>query len=306
MKITRNARAISLRRFTHLGELLQLAFYDGVGEVRRGLLTLPCPLFYVEVTYCPDRTGCFHILPEGKKKALQAAYIVRQMCNDRCLGGVLTLRSNIPPAAGGGESTGDVLAVVEVIAKAIGDKISPELAAHICVCAEAASDSIMFSDEAVLFAQRDGIILERFGGPLPRMLVLGLNASPGKGVDTLAFPPAIYSPSEIEAGRVLRAAARRAVQRQDVELLARVATGSAKINQRFLPNPAFDCLNALERRGVTLGSVVAHSGTLAGALFKPDDHKSLAEARRVLADAGFGDFHIFTTANHEFEEELAA
>jgi uncharacterized protein involved in propanediol utilization len=96
------------------------------------------------------------------------------------------------------------------------------------------------------------------------------------------------------------------VQRQDVELLARVASGSAKINERFLPNPAFPYLSELERRGVTLGSVVAHSGTLAGALFKPNDHTGLAEARRVLADAGFGNFHVFTTAHYELVEELAA
>ena len=296
---------ITLRRNTHWGEILQLAFYDEIGEVRRGLLTLPCSRFFVEVRFSPDRTGILHIQPSGKKKALLAAYIVRQMLGDRSLGGVLTLRSNIPPAAGGGESTGDVLAAAEVIAKAIGRPLPPELAAHVCVQAETASDSIMF-DEAVLFAQRDGIVLERFGGTLPRALVLGVNASPGVGVDTLAFPPAKYSPDEIEAGRALRAAARRAVLRQDVELLARVASGSARINERFLPNPAFPHLCELERRGVALGCVVAHSGTLAGALFMPDDRAGLSEARRVLQNAGFSEFQIFHTAHHELEEDLAA
>lgn len=300
-----NMDAIKIRRCTHFGEILQLAFCDELGEVRRGLLTLPCSQFFVEGKFCPDRTGILHIRPTSKKKALRAAYIVRQMLDDRTLGGILTLRSNIPHAAGGGESTGDVLVAAEAIAKAKGVDLSPELAAHVCVRAETASDSIMFQ-EAVLFAQRDGIVLERFGGPLPRALVLGVNTSPGTGVDTLAFPPADYSPDEIEAGRALRAAARRAVQRQDVELLARVASGSAKINERFLPNSGYPYLRELERQGVSLGSVVAHSGTLAGAMFKPDDRSGLAEAHRVLQGVGFTEFQTFYTAHRELTEDLAA
>lgn len=299
-------RPIKRRRYTHHGELLQLAFYDGSGEVRRGLLTLPCPRFFVEAEFYPDRTGTLHILPGDKNKALRAAYIVREMLGDRTLGGTLILRSNIPPKAGGGESTGDVFVITEAVAAAKGVTISPELAAHLCVRAETASDSIMFL-EAVLFAQRDGLVLERFGGPLPRALVLGVNPTPGKGVDTLAFPPAQYSPEEIEAGRALRAAARRAVQQQDVELIARVASGSARINERFLPNPAFPHLAQLERRGVSLGNAVAHSGTLAAAIFRPQDHAGVAEAQRVLEDVGFTDFLTFTIPSpREQMEDLAA
>jgi uncharacterized protein involved in propanediol utilization len=86
-------------------------------------------------------------------------------------------------------------------------------------------------------------------------------------VDTLAFPPAEYGDAEVGAFQVLRAAFRRAVATEDVALLGRVTTASARINQRFLPKPALEDLLELCLRLGGSGVQVAHSGTVAGLIF---------------------------------------
>jgi uncharacterized protein involved in propanediol utilization len=116
----------------------------------------------------------------------------------------------------------------------------------------------------VLFAHREGVVLETFGPRLPPMVVVGCDTDPGTRVDTLALQPADYNDSEIGAFQVLRAGLRRAIATQDVALLGRVATASARINQRFLPKPILEALLDLCARCHGCGVQVAHSGTLAG------------------------------------------
>jgi uncharacterized protein involved in propanediol utilization len=136
------------------------------------------------------------------------------------------------------------------------------------VLAECASDSIMIDDRVVLFAHRDGLVLETLGHRLPPILVVGCDTEPGgDGVDTLSHRPAEYDQLEIGSFQVLRAALRRAIATDDVRLLGRVATASARINQRFLPKPVLDDLLALCRRLGGHGVQVAHSGTVAGLVF---------------------------------------
>ncbi len=88
------------------------------------------------------------------------------------------------------------------------------------------------------------------------------------------------------AFQVLRAALRRAVTLEDVELLGRVATASARINQRFLPKPKLEPLLELCRRNGGSGIQVAHSGTVAGLIFDPHRPGVDAAVQRCLAGIG--------------------
>lgn len=300
-------QTIRVRIRTHFGEFLQGVFSDSFGMLVRALLSAPCAAFVVQGVFHPDNTGHLVVAPASKRKALRAAYMVRDMFGAKSLGGILRLTSNIPPARGGGESTGDVQAAAEAVAAAIGVTLTPEVAAHICVAAETASDGIMFGDNAVLFAQRLGMVVEDFHGPIPEAIILGFDSAPDSdGVDTLAFPPAEYNDQEQRGFTVLRAALRRAICQQDLELLARVSHQSAAANERFLPNRAYPHLAELTMRGVCLGSIVSHSGTLAGAIFRPRDHAGVAEARRLLECAGFSSFIQFNTRKEEEERSVAA
>ena len=73
----------------------------------------------------------------------------------------------------------------------------PAEVARIVVEAEAASDNVMFPTP-VLFAQREGVVLEDFRRPLPPIEVVGIDTQRDGSVDTLDFPPAQYTSAEVE------------------------------------------------------------------------------------------------------------
>ena len=134
-------------------------------------------------------------------------------------------------------------------------------------------------ERAVLFAHREGRVLEYYSQPLPGMVILGLDTARDETVDTLDFPAACYSSREIENFKVLRAALRRAITTQDVELLGRVSTASAEINQKFLPKPLFGHICQISHEVNALGVAVAHSGTVMAILFDLADPSCNAKAR---------------------------
>jgi uncharacterized protein involved in propanediol utilization len=132
---------------------------------------------------------------------------------------------------------------------------------------------------------------------LPALEVLGFNTDP-HGVDTLTFPPARYTWWEIEAFRPLVGLIRRAAYSQDPALVGQAASASARINQRHLPKPRFDQLEAVVEAVGALGLQVAHSGTLVGLLFDPADpllDERINEAQALLAEMTFDTTWRFTS-----------
>ncbi|HEV8639296.1 MAG TPA: hypothetical protein VG370_34240 [Chloroflexota bacterium] len=279
----------------HHGEILQGLFKvpdEAGGRLCRGLVTLPCRLFWSEATFLPDASGVVRVTPAPKSKVHRAVGLALSRCGGARWGGHLWVRSNIPPRLGFGSSTSDVTAAIRAVADAFGLRLPSTVVAELAVQAEVAADSVMFGQRAVLFAHRDGQLIEDFGQPLPALEVLGFNTDPtGAGVDTVTLAPACYSWREIEAFQPLVALMRRAVHVQDARLVGRAASASARINQRYLPTPHFDRLERLVAEVEALGVQVAHSGTAAGLLFDPsrpglDERVRPAQAR--LAELGFG------------------
>jgi uncharacterized protein involved in propanediol utilization len=179
----------------------------------------------------------------------------------------------VPVGLGMGSSTSDVIAATRAVTDCYGVRLAPEEIARLAVLAERASDSIMIDDRVVLFAHREGRVLEVLGYGLPPLVVVGCVSQTAPCVDTLEFPQAEYDEREVATFQVLRAALRRAVSTGDASLLGRVATASARINQRFLPKPELDFLIGLSSQVGATGVQVAHSGTVVGLLFdarRPD------------------------------------
>jgi len=138
------------------------------------------------------------------------------------------------------------------------------------VAAEISSDSSMFGNRAVLFAQREGFVLEYFSGQYPHLCIVGFNTDPnGSGVDTLALPPATYTVKEIKSFQMLRALMRRAIKDGSPALVGRVASSSARINNHHLEKKHFNKLERLVEVVGAVGIQVAHSGTIAGMIFDP-------------------------------------
>ncbi|MEP6525737.1 MAG: hypothetical protein ABJA86_01130 [Nocardioidaceae bacterium] len=251
----------------HHGELLQGKFYDQEGRLHRALVTLPQPGRGSQALFYPSQQHWGVVgTPELTKVRRAAILALREFSSHPApaKGGQIEITSDVPRGIGMGSSTSDVTATIRAVADFHGVSLSREEVGRLAVLAECASDSIMIDDRVVLFAHREGVVLETFGPRLPPMIVVGCDTDPGARVDTLALQPADYNDREVGVFQVLRAGLRRAIATRDVALLGRVATASARINQRFLPKPILEALLDLCARCHGCGVQVAHSGTLAG------------------------------------------
>lgn len=289
----------------HHGEILQGVF-PHQGQLTRGLVTMPCTVHTTQASFIPARGEELTVSPPWKTKARRAAQLAVEACagpGEGPVGGHLELTGDVPLCRGFGSSTSDVLAAIWAVQDALVRPLPPEAVARIAVCAETASDSLMFKESSVLFAQREGKVIEDFGYRMPAVRVLGFGSRPendGKGVDTLAFPPARYDSTEAGVFAELHAMLREAIHTKDVALVGAVASASTEINQRHLPIPRLDGLRAIERETGALGIQAAHSGDIAGLLYDRDDPEVDARTehgRRLLHNIGIHEQWIFTTGD---------
>ena len=257
------------RAMGHHGELLQGVFEGEDGRLHRGLVSLPLDRQHSLVTFWPKDHGDIRTRPSGREKAARAATLTLAHLGFGRMAGDVTIESGIPVGHGYGSSTADVIATIRAVGSAAGVALRRSTICRLAIAAEGASDAIAHDDQAVLFAQREGRIIEHFGGELPPFIVIGFQTdfSP---VDTLTLPPARYDHREIEQFRVLRGLISKAVRQQDPYLIGQVASMSAHISQRHLPKPRFDQVVKLANAYGACGVQVAHSGTLIGVLFDAD------------------------------------
>ncbi|MGY0232228.1 GHMP family kinase ATP-binding protein [Longispora urticae] len=270
----------------HHGELLQGVFHDDAGLLRRALVTLPQTTRGTRAVFHPSQSHWGVVGSPGLTKVRRAAVLALREFAGRpgaAKGGHIEILSDVPVGIGMGSSTSDVTATIRAVADYHGVTLSREELGRLAVLAECASDPIMIDDRVVLFAHRDGVVLETLGHRLPPLLVVGCDTRPGTRVDTDRFPPAEYTDREVGFFGVLRAALRRAMATEDVPLLGRVATASARINQRFLPKDNLEALLELCLVHGGCGVQVAHSGTVAGLLFDARSPGARESAARCAA-----------------------
>jgi uncharacterized protein involved in propanediol utilization len=252
------------------GELFQGQIEDQFGKLRRCLVSLPCSAIASQARFVPEKYVGLSVKPAHKQKALKVAQLVLARCNAARVGGTLLIESTVPEAKGCGSSTADCIAVAIAAADAVGEQLSEEELGSLVVEGEVASDNFMFQ-RAVLFAHREGVVLEDYACPLPNVVVLGFDAAQDDLVDTLTHPPAEYSWRQRQSFCALTGALRRAVREGDIRLLGRVATASAFMNQIFLPKPKFHEIHRIAEHSGALGITVAHSGTVMSILLDPMD-----------------------------------
>ncbi|MFJ9813187.1 GHMP kinase [Streptomyces sp. NPDC101158] len=298
----------------HHGEVLQGVFLDG-GVPRPGLVTLPMAgpgsraAFVPRPGTAPDAVT---VSPAGRSKATRAAVLAVTECARTAglppCGGELRLTGDVPVGLGMGSSTSDVLAALRAVADAYAVRMTPGTAARLAVLAEKASDPLMLDDaRPVLFAQREGRVLEVLGPALPPLLVVGCALGGGSPVDTLSLPAAEVGDSEVRAWERLRGLLRRAVATGDAALVGEVATASARRGQLVLGHPEFDDLCAIARRAGAVGVQIAHSGAVAGVLFDPWVPDLRTRVRRCVHDLqadGIPTTRTFTTTPAVTVKEL--
>ncbi|WP_084735053.1 GHMP kinase [Actinophytocola xinjiangensis] len=286
----------------HHGEILQGVFLDASGRPCRGLVTLPLTGPGVRAEFTPRPGGEVVVRPADRVKAARAASLAIAECARLTgrprRGGDLRIDGDIPLGLGMGSSTGDVIATIRAVAASFGAGLSGEVIARLAVAAEQASDPLMLSDRPVLFAHREGRVLEELGDALPPAVVVGCLTGGGAPVNTLSLP----GHDDVAEFERLRALLRRAIAETDLALLGQVSTASARHNQRVLPKEELATLEAIARRTGSAGVQVAHSGNVAGLLFDPatpDLDRRLRRCVAALGDRGIPVTRIFTTSGPE-------
>ncbi|MGW1933325.1 GHMP family kinase ATP-binding protein [Streptomyces sp. NPDC001919] len=290
----------------HHGELLQGVFLDAHGGRCAGLVTLPLdgPGSRAEFVRRPGTPPqAVSVTPADRGKAGRAAALAVAECAGLAglppEGGEVRLSSDVPMGLGMGSSTSDVIATIRAVADAYGLALPPGAVARLAVHAERASDPLMLDARPVLFAQREGRVLEVLGPALPALVVVGCVLGGGAPVDTLALPGREATETDVQEYERLRGLLRGAVARGDARLLARVATASARRGQRVLRHPEFDDLVAVARHTGAAGVQIAHSGAVAGVLFDPaepgDLRDRLRRCRNALHRHGIPTTRTFTT-----------
>ncbi|MDT0328348.1 GHMP family kinase ATP-binding protein [Nocardiopsis lambiniae] len=292
------------RAACHHGEIVQGVFLDRRGRPRRGLVTLPMAAPVTEAVFTPLPGTPAHrvdVHPVGRAKAARAAALAVAECATRraaVCGGTLRLRGGVPTGLGLGSSTSDVTAAIRAVCAGFGVDPSPATVARIAVAAEGASDPIMWEGgRALLFAQREGRVLEDLGAPLPPMVVVGCLTGGGAPVNTLALRIRVDR-REAAVHERLRAALRVALAVGDAAEVGRIGTESAILNQRVLPKPELGTIKDVARLCGAVGVQVAHSGNVAGVLFdaRVDDLGArIDSALERLRGEGLTPTRVFST-----------
>ncbi|GGP66200.1 GHMP family kinase ATP-binding protein [Saccharothrix coeruleofusca] len=294
------------RAACHHGELLQGCFPDGRGGRRNGLVTLPVAEPATHAEFRRDRAlspSDIRVDPPDRTNTARAAALAVAECarrtGQRPDGGRVLLRGGVPVGVGMGSSTSDLIAAVRAVADSYGTTLPARVVAAIAVRVETASDPLMLDDRPLLFAQREGTVIEVLGDRLPPLVVVSCLTGGGAPVDTAALPSDDYDDEEVEVFAGLRADIRRAIRRGDPELLGRVCTRSARLNQRRLPKPELPLLIEVAERAGAVGVQVAHSGNVAGVLFAAGRTGAGRRANAcadLLGRAGIPITSVFTTS----------
>jgi uncharacterized protein involved in propanediol utilization len=233
----------------------------------------------VDVVPIASSERTLDVVPAWKKKAARAAGLALAAVGAP-VAGRLEIESSVAPGVGLGSSTCDVVAAIRAVCNAHGVELDAAQVARLAIEAEGAADPIMFDGEMVLFAQREGRVLESFGSWVPPYAVLSIDTDPGgRGIDTLSLPVPQYTDADLAVFESMIARTRVAFRQRDPATLAAIATESAALNQRFVPLRRFREILDLAEEFHALGVQISHSGTVAGILF---------EAQRVRSKGGLG------------------
>ena len=268
----RCATGISIGRGgRHHGEILQGLWWPQSAACADSvpcLVTLPVPGAGSEAHFRLTPGRRIEVHPACQVKAGRAARLALDVLDATAYGGVLRLHCPIPMGLGLGSSTSDVLATLRAVCLACGMRADAAMLARLAVRAETASDPLMF-DRVVLFAQREGRVLEDWGRWIPEFLLLSIDTDPRSGGRNTLRVPLPHGEAMRADYTALVQQARAAFQAHDAGAIAAVATRSAELHQITAPMRGFSSLCALAAAADALGVQISHSGTIAGMLFHP-------------------------------------
>ncbi|GGY37625.1 GHMP family kinase ATP-binding protein [Streptomyces djakartensis] len=245
--------------FGTFGELLQGVLPEEDGDF---LVTLPVARWAMARFELVPDSAALQVWPAHKRKALWLTSMIMEDAR-RSAGGVLKIDSTIPEGKGLASSSADLVATARAVANALDEPMPPRRIESYLARIEP-TDGVLYP-AVVAFHHRSVRLRARLGS-LPSMAVVSVDE--GGAVDTVDFnsiPKPFTAADKREYARLLERVT-RAVARQDLAEVGRVATASARMNQVLRHKWSLDPLIDICREVGGLGVVVGHSGTTLGIL----------------------------------------
>lgn len=264
------------RSFGTFGELLQGALPR---TEQPFMVTFPLALWSTATFQHRADAATVTVQPEHKQKSARLAALALSRTG-LSGGGELFLHSEMPEGKGLASSSADLVATARAVAAAAGVRFAPEDIESLLRPIEP-SDGVMY-DEIVDFDHRAVRLRERLG-TLPTMTIVAQDM--GGQVDTVHYNSTTRAYEEVERREYARLLdqVREAIRHADLEAAGQVATRSAELNARRIPNRVLGPLLRICRDTDALGVACAHSGTVLGILLPHADPEVTAKADAARA-----------------------
>ena len=224
-------------------------------------------------------------------KAREALAVLTALTGQRLpTGAGIRLESNIPRGKGLSSSSADVLSVLSLANDFLGTGLSAGELYQVAARVEP-TDPVLSEDILVFYQHsgRRGAIIE-----LPPVTLLYFDTAPGSQIETVNVQP--HWPEW--AGKYFFFLLRRlthAARAADYDLLFHTITSSAEYNQTILPLPGFaEYYRLATETGTAL--MIAHSGTIAGLLMRPDQESELRPRLEAMGLPIFTEY--YSSPNH--------
>jgi len=238
------------------------------------------------------------VVPPEKRIAREACTIALRRFGYRG-GGSLAISSNLQVGSGQGSSTADAVASILAAYHAFQKVPSVEEQLGILKQCDTGVDSTAISSSVCIVASRRFKVVENLHRPMPHLLGVAFDTQPGVRVDTASLyncPPS--DPLIIEKGNFLRNTFRQALLENNLPLLGKVMSASARLGEDYLKNPLIERIFEVSRETGGLGVFRAHTGTICGIVFDPRDpaiQERIEAAQRQLSALGAGQPFVFST-----------
>jgi uncharacterized protein involved in propanediol utilization len=271
---------VSAKIYARIGELMQGVLPDGSAFLVSGLSSRR---WYSEavveegVAVGSDGIAVaeWPVLPPKAASALAILLLEGRSVLPADVG--VRLQSNIPKGKGLSSSSTDVLSVLAAVNTYLGIGLDAEGLYSIAARIEPTDPCL--SNDIRIFHQHSGKSGAIIG--LPPVTLLYFDAAPDRAIETLAlgrnWPEYAGGSYAWLLRRLLDAAAEG-----DHPRLFDCVSRSAEYNQAMLPLPGFSVYRRLAAE-CGAGLLVAHSGTIAGLLVRPDDAAALLPRVEAMA-----------------------
>ena len=246
--------------------LIKVLVPGSCGEIAQGWkegqpFMITCPIGLYSKALVTDRTSAKTGL--GRKAEMAMKTTANYMgCDKFPLG--MTLESQLPTGKGMAASTADIVAVIQAVATAIDDELEPEEIAEIAAGIEP-TDGIFYPG-IVEMNYMTGQLLQSYG-TAPKMIIAMFDM--GGSINTVEFH-ADYHGHEDSPKELLEAIDKLETEFTPAQI-GKVATLSALANQKLVHKPQLEELIDYAKSLGALGVNVAHSGTMVGVMFAPDE-----------------------------------